>query len=97
MAAAQSIKIEMDYETKQTFKKLTRAIEHQNELKLEELRMQVKNLGGENYHDDQTLTKFRDAIKQEFGNKLSHREITELISAVQNVGILIRERRPSDG
>ena len=43
------------------------------------------------YHDDQTMTKVHAALR---GEGLTDREATEAIAAMQNVGILFRERSP---
>jgi hypothetical protein len=44
------------------------------------------------YHDDQTMTKVHAALR---GEGLTDREATEAITAMQNVGILFRERDAS--
>lgn len=64
---------------------------------LQKPRPQITNVYGENLHyDDQTLTKVHKALHDAYrGPDDPILVATELISAMQNAGILFRERKPS--
>ncbi len=47
------------------------------------------------FHDEGTLMKVRHAFWEVLGNTVRERQITDIISEMQNTGLLFRERRES--
>lgn len=112
MVAAQNIKIELADDARRAMRDLTKAIERQNALKEQELRESRPPLNTDvvdkptafmsymsckkehTTHSEDTLMKVAEAIRS---NGIPVGQIPEIISSMQNAGILFREREVSDG
>jgi len=105
MATAQPMKIEFSHEATRTLKDLTRALQEHTRVQVEIARQPVPQgpahetrnaeTAGD-YHDDETMMKVAEALRHcslRGRENLSLIEVQDLIGAMQNQGILVRERR----